>query len=108
MGNFTWHSTSVIAPTKQQSIKTDGNSENNSGATLKINGITLEINNNASPELIRNLIGAVAYETASGNSEITAPEAIFVMYPIMYHLFCINWVLFYFAIMLCLVCHSSA
>lgn len=40
---------SVVAPTKQQSIKTDGNTENNSGATLKINGITLEINNDASP-----------------------------------------------------------
>lgn len=36
------------------------------------------------------------YETASGNSEITAPEAVFVMYPIMYHLFCINCVLLYF------------
>ena len=48
------------------------------------------------------------YETASGSSEITAPEAVFVMYPIMYHLFCINCVLFYFAIMLCLVCLSSA
>lgn len=48
---------SIVASTIQQTIKTDGNSENNSGATLKINGITLEINNNASPELIRNFIG---------------------------------------------------
>lgn len=53
---------SIVASTIQQTIKTDGNSENNSGTTLKINGNTLEINNNASPELIRNFIGSFTHE----------------------------------------------